>query len=70
VLDGPELAPEVAKLEGLSGEWEALDWRGITRLMAGDRAVVREANDWHLHDPQAEREAEMLVEPRRIDIEP
>jgi hypothetical protein len=56
VLDGPELAPEVAKLEGLSGEWEALDWRDITRSMAGDRAVVREADDWHLHDPQAERE--------------
>ncbi len=56
LLDGPELAPEVAKLEGLSGEWEEMDYRGIVDYMSGERTVVREANDWHLHNPNAERE--------------
>ena len=57
LLDGPELAPEVAKLEGLSGEWEDMDYRGIVDYTGGDRTVVREADEWHLHNPNAEREA-------------
>jgi hypothetical protein len=55
LLDGPELAPEVAKLEGLSGEWEDMDYRGIVDYMSGDRTIVREAEGWHLHDPNAEQ---------------
>lgn len=43
LLDGPELAPEVAKLERLSGEWENRDYRGIVDTMGGDGKVVREA---------------------------
>jgi len=61
LLDGPELAPEVAKLEGLSGEWEDMDYRGIVDYMSGNRTVVRAESDWHLHDPNAEREAELTV---------
>lgn len=57
LLDGPELAPEVAKLEGLCGEWQDMDYRGIVDYMSGDRTVVREESDWHLHNPHAERAA-------------
>jgi len=62
LLDGPELAPEVAKLEGLSGEWEDMDYDGIVDYMSGSRTVVREADEWHLHNPNAEREAIEHVE--------
>jgi hypothetical protein len=58
LLDGPELAPEVAKLEGLSGEWEQMNYRGIVDYMSGDRTIVREAGEWRLHDSNAEREVQ------------
>ncbi|GIK27924.1 MAG: hypothetical protein BroJett007_10620 [Chloroflexota bacterium] len=58
LLGGPELAPEVAKVEGLSGEWEAMNYNQIVDYMSGNRTVVREESDWHLHNPNAEREAE------------
>ena len=69
VMDGPELAPEVAKLEGLSGEWEDMDYRGIVDYMSGNRTIVREADDWHLHNPNAEREAQEQFETPQIDID-
>jgi hypothetical protein len=58
LLDGPELAPEVAKLEGLSGEWQDMDYDDIVGYMSGRRAVVRAESEWRLHNPNAEREAE------------
>lgn len=58
LLDGPELAPEVAKLEGLSGEWQSMNDDGIAAYMRGERTIVREVDDWHLHNPNAEREAQ------------
>jgi len=69
LLDGPELAPEVAKLEGLSGEWEYIDYRGIVDYMSGSRTIVRESDDWHLHNPNAEREAQEQVESLPSDID-
>lgn len=70
LLDGPELAPQVAKLEGLSGEWEDMDYRSIVGYMSGDRTIVREESDWHLHNPNAEREAQEKGErlPNDIDL--
>ena len=70
VMDGPELAPEVAKLEGLSGEWEDMDYRGIVDYMSGNRTIVREESEWHLHNPNAEREAQEKGErlPNDIDL--
>jgi hypothetical protein len=62
LLDGPELAPEVAKLEGLSGEWEDMDYDEIVGYMSGHRTIVREEGDWYLHDPNAEREAKEQFE--------
>jgi hypothetical protein len=66
LLDGPELAPEVAKLEGLSGEWEDMDYRGIVDYMSGNRTIVRAGSEWHLHDPNAERKQ---VENPNTDID-
>ena len=59
VLDGPELAPEVAKLEGLSGEWDHMDYRQIVDYMSGSRTIVREESDWHLHNPNAELDVDL-----------
>ena len=56
ILDGPELAPEVAKLEGLSGEWTRMDYDDIVGYMSGRRTIVREENGWRPHNPNAERE--------------
>lgn len=69
LLDGPELAPEVAKLEGLSGEWEDMDYRGIVDYMSGNRTVVREADDWHLHNPNAERDIEDRLDQSQLEID-
>ncbi|MBK9750776.1 MAG: hypothetical protein IPO91_28995 [Chloroflexi bacterium] len=69
LLDGPELAPEVAKLEGLSGEWEDMDYRGIVDYMNGNRTIVLEADNWHLNNPNAEREAQTHFEGDEFSIE-
>lgn len=62
LLDGPELAPEVAKLEGLSGEWQDLTQRDIIESMEPNRAVVRDPSDWHPYNPNAERDARIAAE--------
>lgn len=62
LLDGPELAPEVAKLEGLSGEWQDMDYDDIVGYMSGRRTIVREESEWRLHNPNAEREAQITAE--------
>ncbi|MBN8590661.1 MAG: hypothetical protein J0M33_02840 [Anaerolineae bacterium] len=51
LLDPPELAEEVAKLEGLPAAWEDLDYQGIVDFMSGDTTVVRDAGEWHPRDP-------------------
>jgi len=50
LLDPPELAEEVAKLEGLPVVWQDLDYQGIVDFMSGDRTVAREAEGWHPRD--------------------
>lgn len=57
VMEGPELAPEVAKLEGLSGQWETHYHHSSIDYPSGNQPVVREPGNWHLHNPNAEREA-------------
>jgi hypothetical protein len=51
----------------LSGEWEEIDYQGIVDYMSGKRTIVREADDWHLHNPNAEREAQGQFENSSID---
>jgi hypothetical protein len=62
LLDGPELAPEVAKLEGLSGEWEDMDYGEIVDFMSGNRTIIRAESEWRLHNPNAERESQVAGE--------
>jgi hypothetical protein len=69
LLDGPELAPEVAILEGLSGDWEDMDYRSIVDYMSGKRTIVREESEWHLHNPNAEREMREQFEQPQGDID-
>ncbi len=47
MIDAPELAQEVAKLEGLSAEWIEMEGNTLTR----------EADGWQVHDPHVERDA-------------
>jgi hypothetical protein len=61
LLDGPELAPDVARLEGLAGVWEERDYRDVAENVIGRQTLVREADDWHPHQSFAEREAETYV---------
>jgi len=53
----------------LSGEWQNMDYDKIVDYMSGDRTVVRETSDWHLHDPNAERHATMDFTLSHHDIE-
>ncbi len=69
LLDGPELAPEVAKLEGLSGDWKKMDYSAISEYMSGERDIIREVEEWHLHNPSAEKEVRELRENRNADID-
>jgi len=69
LLDGPGLAPEVAKLEGLPGSWEKMDYGEIVDYMSGKRTVMRERSEWHLHNPHAERDAQMRFENTLHDID-
>jgi hypothetical protein len=61
ILDGPELAPEVARLEGLPGMWEPLGSRDIVAFMSGTHADIRKEAEWHLHDTHVEHD---IREPR------
>jgi hypothetical protein len=47
LLDPPELAEEVAKLEGLPVAWQDLGYHDIVDYMSGDGRVMREAEGWH-----------------------
>ena len=69
LLDGPELAPEVAKLEGLAGTWEEMDYRGIVDYMSGSRTIVHEPEDWQLHNPNPERELQEQLDSTQHDID-
>ncbi len=57
LLDGPELAEEVAKLEGLSGQWQALSGDGLKDFMDDRQPVVVAREDWRVYNPNAERDA-------------
>jgi len=69
LLDGPELAPEVANLEGLSGEWQEMTERDILDSMSGSRTVIRDPTDWHLHNRNAERDVREVYENPSGEIE-
>ncbi|TVR18441.1 MAG: hypothetical protein EA396_15100, partial [Anaerolineaceae bacterium] len=57
VLEGPELAQEVARLEGLPVEWKTLEGDDLTAYQNLTLTLTRNPVDWHPYNPNAERDA-------------
>ncbi|MEL6526600.1 MAG: hypothetical protein AAFQ07_12920, partial [Chloroflexota bacterium] len=70
VLEGPELAVEVARLEGLPASWKTLDYEEREQYRAFDYNLERTPEQWHLHNPQAERDARIEAEGMNQDTIP
>lgn len=49
-LEGPELAVEAAKLDGLSGQWQQVGGEELANFMNDQKAVVLAQPDWQIHD--------------------
>jgi len=62
VLDGPELAEEVARLEGLPVEWKTLAGDDLKAYQNDDLTLTRDLSDWHLYNPHAEHDARFEAE--------
>ncbi len=62
VLDGPELAEEVARLEGLPVEWKTLEGDDLKAYQNDDLTLIHDPSDWHLYNPNAEHEARIEAE--------
>lgn len=57
ILEGPELAREVALFEGMSGNWQPLSQTKVAEFLSDDCSIIRAFSDWKPYDPQAERKA-------------
>lgn len=62
VLEGPELAKEVARLEGLPVEYETLEGQELDDYSNADLTLTRTPEQWHPHNPNAERDARIEAE--------
>ena len=62
VLEGPELAEEVAKLEGHPVEWKTLEGDELKEYQSGELTLTREPSDWHPYNPNAEQDARIETE--------
>ncbi|MEZ4666564.1 MAG: hypothetical protein R3E39_01370 [Anaerolineae bacterium] len=62
LLDGPELAQEVARLEGLPGEWQTLEGDDLKAYQNAELTLTRDPASWHPHNPHAEHEARIAAE--------
>lgn len=62
VLEGPELAQEVARLEGLPVEWRTLEGDDLTAYQNLTLTLTRDPADWHPYNPNAERDARIEAE--------
>ncbi|MDX1994386.1 MAG: hypothetical protein SF029_18530 [bacterium] len=62
LLDGPELAVEVARLEGLSAEWKTLEGDDLKAYQNAELTLTRDMGDWHPYNPNAERDARIAAE--------
>lgn len=69
VIDGPELAPDVAQLEGLSGTWEAMDYPTIVDYMSSSKTITREPDQWRLHRADEERQLPHEMDNTLFDID-
>jgi hypothetical protein len=62
LLDGPELAVEVARLEGLPAEWKTLEGDDLKAYQNAELTLTRDRADWHPYNPNAERDARIAAE--------
>lgn len=62
LLDGPELAVEVARLEGLPVEWKTLAGDDLKAYQNSELTLTRDPSDWHPYNPNAERDARIAAE--------
>src|SRR5690606_563252 len=62
LLEGPELAQEVARLEGLPVEWKPLEGDDLTAYQNLTLTLTRDPADWHPYNPNVERDARIEAE--------
>ncbi len=62
LLDGPELAQEVARLEGMPGEWKTFEGDDLKAYQTAELTLTRDFVDWHPYNPNAERDARIAAE--------
>lgn len=62
VMEGPDLAVEVARLEGLSPEWKTLEGDDLKAYQQDELTLTHDAANWHPYNPNAEWEARNRVE--------
>jgi hypothetical protein len=62
LLDGPELAVEVARLEGLPVEWKTLEGDDLKAYQNAELTLTRNLGDWHPYNPNAEHDARIAAE--------
>jgi hypothetical protein len=62
LLDGPELAVEVARLEGLPAEWRTLEGDDLKAYQNAELTLTSDPADWHPYNPNAERDARIAAE--------
>ena len=62
LLEGPELAEEVARLEGLPIEWKTLEGENLTAYQNLTLTLTHDPADWHPYNPNAERDARIEAE--------
>ena len=68
LLDGPELAVEVARLEEHPIEWKSLDGQDLNNYRNMNYVVTHDVDSWKLYNPNAERDARIAVEGISDDI--
>ena len=69
VIEGPELAPDVAELEGLSGKWEEMDDLAIVDYMRGGTMITRKPDQWRPHHSSRHRDRSDEMNDGLLDIE-
>jgi hypothetical protein len=62
LLEGPELAVEVARLEELPVDWKTLEGDDLKAYQDGQYTLTRDLSDWHPYNPNAERDARIAGE--------
>jgi len=62
LLEGPELAVEVARLEEMPVDWKTLEEDDLKAYQDGQYTLTRDPSDWQPYNPNAERDARIEAE--------